>query len=74
MEHLGEIVREFVGELVSNLSTTTVHLRDGGVEVSVEIDLEDIVNDELPYAIDDKFTNYLNNEITEQRENQQQDC
>lgn len=74
MEHLGEIVREFVGDLVSNLSTTTVHLRDGGVEVSVEIDLEDIVNDELPYAIDDKFTNYLNNEITEQRENQQQDC
>lgn len=74
MEHLGEIVREFVGELVSNLGRTDVHLRENGVEVSVEIDLEDIVNNELPYAIDDKFTNYLNNEITEQRENQQQDC
>lgn len=74
MDKLGEIVREFVGDLVSNLNTTTVYLREGSVEVSVEIDLEDIVNDELPYGLNDKFINYLNDEITEQREEQQQDC
>lgn len=74
MDKLGEIVREFVGDLVSNLDRTTVYLREGNVEVSVEIDLEDIVNDELPYGLNDKFTNYLNDEITEQRENERKDC
>lgn len=74
MERLGDIVREFVGDLVSNLNTTTVYLREGSVEVNVEIDLQDLVNDELPYSINDKFTNYLNDEITEQRENEHKDC
>lgn len=74
MERLGEIVSEFVGDLVSNLNTTTVYLREGSVEVNVEIDLQDLVNDELPYGLNDKFTNYLNDEITQQREEQQQDC
>lgn len=74
MERLGDIVREFVGDLVSNLNTTTVYLRDGSVEVNVEIDLEDIVNDELPYGLNDKFINFLNDEITEQRENECKDC
>lgn len=74
MERLGEIVREFVGDLVSNLNTTTVYLREGSVEVNVEIDLEDIVSDELPYGLDNKFINYLNDEITEQRENERKDC
>lgn len=74
MEHLGEIVREFVGDLVSNLGRPTVYLREGSIEVSVEVDLEDIVNDELPYGLNDKFTNYLNDEIAEQRENERKDC
>lgn len=74
MDKLGEIVREFVGDLVSNLNTTTVYLREGSVEVNVEIDLEDIVSNELPYGLDNKFINYLNDEITQQREEQQQDC
>lgn len=74
MDRLGDIVREFVGDLVSNLNTTTVYLREGSVEVSVEIDLQDIVNDELPYGLNDKFINYLNDEITEQRENERKDC
>lgn len=74
MDKLGDIVREFVGDLVSNLNTTTVYLREGSVEVSVEIDLEDIVSDELPYGLNDKFINYLNDEITEQRENERKDC
>ena len=74
MDRLGDIVREFVGNLVSNLNTTTVYLREGSVEVNVEIDLEDIVSDELPYGLNDKFINYLNDEITEQRENERKDC
>ena len=73
-ERLGEIVSEFVGDLVSNLNTTTVYLRDGSIEVSVEVDVQDLVNDELPYGLNDKFINYLNDEITEQRENERKDC
>ena len=74
MERLGEIVSEFVGDLVSNLNTTTVYLREGSIEVNVEVDLQDLVNEELPYSINNKFTDYLNDEITEQRENERKDC
>lgn len=74
MDRLGEIVNNFIGKLTRDMSSTTVYLRDGSVEVNVEIDLEDIVNDELPYELNEKFINFLNDEITEQREEQQQDC
>ena len=74
MDKLGEIVNNFIGKIVGNLGMTDVHLREGSVEVSVEIDLEDIVNDELPYGLNDKFIEYLNDEVTEQREEQRKDC
>lgn len=73
--NLSKIVSEFIDNLLNkHLSRTDVNLRENGIEVSVEIDLRELVNDELPYNIDDKFEEYLNDEITEQREEQQQDC
>lgn len=73
--NLSKIVSEFIDRLVSDhLRSTDVFLREGGIEVNVEIDLRDLVNEALPYNIDDRFEEYLNDEITEQREKQQQDC
>lgn len=75
IDHLGEIVNNFVDNLVrEHLGNTDVHLRENGIEVSVEVDLRQLVEDELPYTIKNEFVGYLNNEITEQREEQQQDC
>lgn len=75
INHLGEIVNNFVDNLVrEHLGHTDVHLRENGIEVSVEVDLRQLVEDELPYTIKNEFVGYLNNEITEQREEQQQDC
>lgn len=73
--NLSKIVSEFIDKLVSDhLRSTDVFLREGAIEVNVEIDLRDLVNEALPYNIDDRFEEYLNDEITEQREEQQQDC
>ena len=73
--NLSKIVGEFIDNLLDkHLRRTDVNIRENGIEVSVEIDLRELVNDELPYNIDDKFEEYLNDEITERREEQQQDC
>lgn len=72
--HLGRIVKEFINKVVRDLGSTDVHLREGGIEVSVEVDLSYLVDDEIPYGIDNDFIEYLKDEITEQREEQQQDC
>jgi hypothetical protein len=69
--HLGRIVKEFINKVVGDLGSTDVHLREGGIEVSVEVDLTCLVDDEIPYGIDNDFIEYLNDEITEQREEQQ---
>lgn len=71
---LGDIVKNFIDKLTRDMSSTTVYLRDGSVEVSVEIDVQNLIEDALPYGMSDKFIDYLNDEITEQREEQQQDC
>lgn len=73
-QQLGRIVKNFINKVVGDLGSTDVHLREGGIEVSVEVDLTYIVEDEIPYGIDNDFIEYLNDEITEQREEQQQDC
>lgn len=74
MERLGEIVNDFIDKLTRDMSSTTVYLREGSIEVSVEVDVQDLVEDALPYELNEKFINFLNDEITEQREEQQQDC
>lgn len=72
---LGEIVSNFIDNLISeHLRSTDVFLHEGAIEVNVEIDLRDLVNDALPYGINDKFQEYLEDEITESRKEQQQDC
>lgn len=73
-EHLGEIVNNFIDKLTRDMSSTTVYLQDGSIQVSVEVDVQDLVEDALPYGISDKFIDFLNDEITEQREDEQQDC
>ena len=73
-QHLGRIVRNFIDNLVGDLGRTDVHLRENGIEVSVELDLQELVENELPYEIYNDFIEYLNDEITECREDQQQDC
>lgn len=74
-EHLSDIVSNFIDNLISeHLRSTDVFLREGAIEVNVEIDLADLVNEALPYGINDGFQKYLEDEITEQRENKQQDC
>ena len=70
-QHLGEIVNNFIYKVVGDLGRTDVHFRDNGIEVSVEVDLQELVEDELPYGLNDKFIDFLNDEITEQREEQQ---
>ncbi len=74
MDKLGEIVNNFIGKLTRDMSSTTVYLRDGSVEVNVEIDVQDLIEDALPYGINDKFQEYLEDEVTEQRENERKDC
>ena len=73
-QQLGRIVKNFINKVVGDLGSTDVHLREGGIEVSVEVDLTCLVDNEIPYNIDNDFIEYLNDEITEQREEQQQDC
>lgn len=74
MDRLGEIVNDFIDKLTRDMSSTTVYLRDGSIEVSVEVDVQDLVEDALPYELNEKFINFLNDEITEQRENERKDC
>lgn len=74
MERLGDIVNDFIDKLTRDMSSTTVYLREGSIEVSVEVDVQDLVEDALPYGMSDKFINFLNDEITEQRENERKDC
>lgn len=73
-QHLGRIVKNFINKVVGDLGSTDVRLQEGGIEVSVEVDLSYLVDDEIPYGIDNDFIEYLNDEITEQREDEQQDC
>lgn len=73
-QQLGRIVKNFINKVVGDLGSTDVCLRENGIEVSVEVDLTHLVDDEIPYNINEDFINYLNNEITEQREDEQQDC
>ena len=74
-EHLSDIVSNFIDNLISkHLRSTDVFLREGAIEVNVEIDLADLVNEALPYGINDVFQEYLEDEITESRKEQQQDC
>lgn len=73
-EYLGEIVNEFIDSLTRNMRSVDVDLSEGGVNVNITLDLQDLIEDALPYGMSDKFINYLNDEITERREDQQQDC
>lgn len=73
-ESLGEIVNNFIDSLTRNMRSTDIYLQEGNISVNVEIDLRELFEEALPYGISDKFIEYLENEITEQREEQQQDC
>jgi hypothetical protein len=73
IDRLGDIVNNFIDKIVGNLGRTDLNLGENGIDVSVEIDIQDIVNDALPYGMIDKFIDYLNDEITEQRENERKD-
>jgi hypothetical protein len=73
MTHLGEIVNNFIDKLTRDMSSTTVYLQDGSIQVSVEVDVQELVEDALPYGMINKFIEYLNDEITEQREEQRED-
>jgi len=71
---LGEIVNHFIDSLTRNMRSVDVDLSEGGVNVNITLDLQDLIEDALPYGMSDKFINYLNDEITEQREDQRKDC
>lgn len=73
-EHLGEIVNNFIDSLTRNMRSVDVDLSEGSVNVNITLDLQELIEDALPYGISDKFQEYLEDEITEQREDQQQDC
>lgn len=73
-ESLGEIVNNFIDSLTRNMRSVDVDLSEGSVNVNITLDLQELIEDALPYGISDKFIDYLNDEITEQRENEQQDC
>jgi hypothetical protein len=73
-EHLGEIVNHFIDSLTRNMRSVDVDLSEGSVNVNITLDLQDLIEDALPYGISDKFQEYLEDEITESRKEQQQDC
>lgn len=73
-ESLGEIVTNFIDSLTRNMRSVDVDLSEGSVNVNITLDLQDLIEDALPYGISDKFQEYLEDEITEQRKEQQQDC
>lgn len=73
-ESLGEIVNNFIDSLTRNMRSVDVDLSEGGVNVNITLDLQDLIEDALPYGISDKFIEYLEDEITEQRENERKDC
>lgn len=73
-EHLGSIVTNFIDSLTRRMRSVDVDLHEGGVNVNITLDLQDLIEDALPYDISNKFQEYLNDEITERREEQQQDC
>ena len=69
-ESLGEIVTNFIDSLTRNMRSVDVDLSEGGVNVNITLDIQDLIEDALPYGISDKFQEYLEDEITEQREDQ----
>ena len=71
---LGEIVNHFIDSLTRNMRSTEVYLQEGNISVNVEVDVQELIEDALPYGISDKFIEYLEDEITEQREEQRKDC
>jgi len=71
---LGEIVNHFIDKLTRNIRSTEVYLQEGNISVNVEVDVQELIEDALPYGISDKFIEYLEDEITEQREEQRKDC
>jgi len=71
---LGEIVNHFIDKLTRNIRSTEVYLQEGNISVNVEVDVQELIEDALPYGISDKFIEYLEDEITEQRENERKDC
>lgn len=73
-ENLGEIVRNFIDNLTSNMRNVDIDLSEGNVNVNITLDLQDLIEDALPYGISDKFIEYLEDEITEQGDKQHQDC
>ena len=73
-ENLGEIVRNFIDNLTSNMRSVDIDLSEGNVNVNITLDLQDLIYDALPYGISDKFIEYLEDEITEQGDKQHQDC
>ena len=72
--NLGEIVNHFIDSLTRNMRSVDVDLSEGSVNVNITLDLQDLIEDALPYGISDKFQEYLEDEITESRKEQQQDC
>lgn len=73
-ESLGEIVTNFIDSLTRNMRSIDIDLSEGNVNVNITLDLQDLIEDALPYGINDKFQEYLEDEITESRKEQQQDC
>jgi hypothetical protein len=71
---LGEIVNNFIDNLTSNMRNVDIDLCEGNVNVNITLDLQDLIEDALPYGMSDKFIEYLEDEITEQRENERKDC
>ena len=70
-KHLGEIVLNFIDSLTRNMRSVDVDLSDGSFNVNITLDLHELIEDALPYGISDKFQEYLEDEITERREDQQ---
>jgi hypothetical protein len=74
-EILAEIANNFIYKLILDIDTTsTVYLDEGSIHVTLDVDIRDIVEEALPRDIKNKFKEYLQDEITEQREEQREDC
>ena len=74
-EKLSGFVESFINRQIRNARTTVdTYSSDNGFDIEIRFDCEDLINDIFGYNPGDNFIEFLEDEITEQRENERKDC
>lgn len=74
-QKLSEFVESFIQRQIRNGRTNAdTYSSDNGFEIEIRFDCEDLIRDMFEYHSGDNFIEFLEDEITELRKEQQQDC